>query len=126
MHFDALSLAINVALPLALVTLWLVAEFRWRKSARIGLGLGCMLLLCLWIAAAMYSGEMQLGLHRACLGRIEHMLAEGQNAQARRALQVYRQKYQETHSTRAAVSWMHKTLSERPLDAPVVTEEKKR
>ena len=101
-----------VLLPTALVVLWLVAEFRWRRSVRVALGIACMLVPFMWLSGVIYTSNLLADWHRFGLCKIERLLHERREPQVRRALRVYDEAYQQTGSAKAAVFRMNSVLLE--------------
>jgi hypothetical protein len=112
MVHNVLSFAINILVPIAIFSGWMVAEFRGRARVRIGLGIACMAFPFLWIWSVTYSSNMLLAMHNFCLHRIELLLKDKQETQVLHAIQVYEKSYQDTQSARAAVFQMSSALSE--------------
>jgi hypothetical protein len=109
---DATRLAVNLLLPAALIVAWLVAEFRWRRSLRVVLGVACILVPFMWLSAVIYTSNLLTDMHRFSLDRIERLLQERRESQVHRALRAYDETYQETGSAKAAVFRMNSALLE--------------
>jgi hypothetical protein len=89
-----------IVLPVAC---WLIAEWRCSRTARIWLGILCMIILCFGIFIAIRSSNDLMIIHQSLLYEIDDAIQQGNPARARRAIANYRQTYGSTHSFKAAV-----------------------
>lgn len=103
---------INLLILVSLLILWLVAEFRWGRSSRIGLGLACLVLTLFWLGIVVSSVEKHLGMQRFNLVRMAQMLDDQEEEDVRQALRLYEDTYQQTGSSRAAIHRMYSFLIE--------------
>lgn len=110
--FNVLATLFNGVLPIVLLTCWVVAEFRWRRSVRLALGLACLLFPCLWMWAGISSVNARAILHGAAFEMIDRSLEEGREVQVRKALQAYRETLEETGCSLSAVMRLNNTLLE--------------
>lgn len=113
MLHDLMRLVLNVLLPLLLFAGWLVAECRSHRAyVRLSLGLGCLLVLVMWLLAVINSANIALHLHRSGLYRIERELQEEGDTRVLRSIRVYDEVYRETQSMKRAASAMNNALLE--------------
>jgi hypothetical protein len=102
---------INLLIPITLVTLWIISEFRWRLSIRLVLGIVCMLIPIIWVLAVIYTSNVIMNTHRSCLSQLERMIQNGQETQVCEAIKEYNAFYQNTNNKRASVFLLLNTLS---------------
>jgi len=112
MLFHTMGVVVYVLVPACIFVAWLVAEFRWRRSLRIGLGIAWTLILFLWIFTVVSATDSTLLFHRTGLWRINRLLGDGRETEVRDALTVYDEAYEQTGSARQAALKMNWVLTE--------------
>lgn len=91
---------------------WFLAEFRWRRSVRVSLGLACMLILLYWQWSMARALSQTEGFTRWGLATVTSRLEHGREADALRALKAYEEAYRKTGSSlSAAVAMVNSTLN---------------
>ena len=107
-----MGFAVSTIAAIALLALWLVAEFCWSRAVRVGIGLGVVLYLCYQIWATASSADVPVIVHGQCVGLMERLLREGREPKVRQALRAYREGCDETHDEETAVFRMLSVLQE--------------
>ncbi len=99
-------------LALFFLVLWLVAEFRWGRSFRIGLGVVCMLYPILVAFTAASSEDVTSLRFQMALSDVDELLHRGQEADVHRALKAYDDAYKKTGRADHAINTMNVILYE--------------
>ncbi len=106
------QLVIVALLPVILLVLWLVAEFRWPRWVRVALGIANVLLLVNWLIGVIYTYNHVTGMYDFALAKMERLLDDQHHARVHHALRVHNHTLQETGSAKRAVYRLNAALLE--------------